>query len=93
MSTGKFQQLLEAYGMMTRQQRLFYPRNFKLSEEFIQALKKEMILQTKAGLEPEAFASKLNKALQFYIADFKKTRAAKRVNTEPEVEKKPAALK
>ncbi len=74
----KFQELLESYGMMTKQQRLFYPRNFKLSEEFIQALKKEMALQGKAGLEPEAFAAKLNKALQFYIADYKKTKAAKK---------------
>lgn len=69
----KFQQLLESYGMITRHQRLFYPRNFKLSEEFIQALKKEIIVQNKAGLEPGAFANKLNKALQFYIADYKKT--------------------
>lgn len=79
----KFQQLLESYGMMTKQQRLFYPRNFKLSEQFIQALKKELALQHRAGLEPEQFARKLNKALEFYIADFKRTGAARKVSTEP----------
>lgn len=84
----KFQQLLEAYGMMTKQQRLFYPRNFKLSEQFIQALKKEMVLQGKAGLEPEQFAKKLNKALEFYIADYKKMKTAKRAETTPPEVKK-----
>lgn len=80
MSTGKFQQLLESYGMLTRQQRLFYPRNFNLSSQFIENLKKEMELQSKAGMDPDLFARKLNKALQFYIADYKKIQAAKKVD-------------
>lgn len=80
MSTGKFQQLLESYGMLTRQQRLFYPRNFNLSSQFIDSLKKEMELQSKAGMDPDLFARKLNKALQFYIADYKKIQAAKKVD-------------
>lgn len=80
MSTGKFQQLLESYGMLTRQQRLFYPRNFNLSPDFIASLKKEMAQQSKAGMDPDLFARKLNKALQFYIADYKKIQAAKKVD-------------
>ena len=80
MSTGKFQQLLESYGMLTRQQRLFYPRNFNLSSQFIDSLKKEMELQSKAGMDPDLFARKLNKALQFYIADYKKIQSAKKVD-------------
>jgi hypothetical protein len=80
MSTGKFQQLLESYGMLTIQQRLFYPRNFNLSPEFIASLKKEMARQSKTGIEPDLFARKLNKALQFYIADYKKLQAAKKVD-------------
>jgi hypothetical protein len=79
MSTGKFQQLLEQYGMLTRQQRLFYPRNFKLSDTFIAALKKEIDMQTKAGMDPDEFVRKLNKALQFYIQDYKTLRKAKKV--------------
>jgi hypothetical protein len=66
--------------MLTTQQRLFYPRNFNLSPEFIASLKKEMARQSKTGIEPELFARKLNKALQFYIADYKKLQAAKKVD-------------
>ena len=79
----KFQDLLESYGMLTTQQRLFYPRNFNLSPEFVAALKKEMGSQIKAGLDPDLFAKKLFKALQFYVADFKKMAKAKRA--EPSV--------
>ena len=82
MSNGKFQQLLESYGMLTTQQRLFYPRNFKLSEQFVAMLKKEMESQIKAGLEPDEFARKLSKALQFYITDYKKAHKAKRVSSD-----------
>lgn len=76
----KFQQLLESYGMLTRQQRLFYPRNFNLSPEFIAALKKEMATQDKAGLDPDLFSRKLIKALQFYINDYKRMKGAKKVD-------------
>ena len=86
----KFQALLESYGMLTKQQRLFYPRNFKLSTEFIAALKREIATQTKAGLDPDDFTRKLNKALQFYVADFKKVAKAKLVKDEPV---QPASLK
>lgn len=74
----KFQELLEQYGMLTKQQRLFYPRNFTLSIEFIRALKKELESQTSAGMDPDMFAKKLNRALQFYIADYKKVKGAKK---------------
>lgn len=74
---SKFQQLLESYGMMTRSQRLFYPRNFNLSPEFINALKKELERQNKAGMDLALFERKLSKALQFFIADFKKMRGMK----------------
>lgn len=75
----KFQELLEQYGMLTKQQRLFYPRNFTLSVEFTRALKKELDTQVAAGMDPDTFAKKLNRALQFYIADYKKVRSAKKV--------------
>ena len=79
----KFQELMEQYGMLTKQQRLFYPRNFTLSTEFIRALKKELDTQVKAGMDPDVFAKKLNKALQFYIADYKKLGAAKKAEIVP----------
>lgn len=73
----KFQELLENYNMLTKQQRLFYPRNFKLSDKFVANLKNEMMMQDKAGIDPDMFARKLIKALQFYVADYKKTKKSK----------------
>ena len=90
----KFQELMEQYGMLTKQQRLFYPRNFALSNEFTQALKKELDTQVKAGMDPDMFVKKLNRALQFYVADYKKLQAAKTVQqvdtTQALNEKKPS---
>ena len=64
-----FQQLLEQYGMLKKEQRLFYPRNFNLSETFIKALKEEIRIQEKAGIDKKKFAQKLNRALQFHIGE------------------------
>jgi hypothetical protein len=86
----KFQELLKEYNMLTRQQRLFYPRNFKLSEKFIFALKQEMKSQDEAGITPDEFARKLIKALQFYVADYKKIKKAVAVS---KVDNLPSALK
>lgn len=67
----KFQELMEQYGMIKREQRMFYPKNFSLSERFLKALKEEMRLQEKAGIDKKKFAQKLNRALQFHIGDTK----------------------
>ena len=76
---------MEQYGMLTKQQRLFYPRNFTLSAEFTRALKKELEAQVAAGMDPDTFVKKLNKALQFYIVDYKKLRGAKKVEPTTDV--------
>ena len=73
----KFQELCEQYGMLKREQRMFYPKNFNLSEKFISALKEEIALQEKAGINANKFAHKLNRALQFHIDEHKKTPAPK----------------
>ena len=65
----KFQELMEQYGMLKKEQRLFYPRNFNLSETFIKALKEEIRKQEKVGIDKKKFAQKLNRALQFYIEE------------------------
>ena len=41
----KFQELMEQYGMIKREQRMFYPKNFSLSERFLKALREEMQIQ------------------------------------------------
>jgi len=73
----KFQELMEQYGMIKKEQRMFYPKNFNLSEGFLKALKAEIALQEKAGITPEKFSHKLNRALQFHISEHKKTPAPK----------------
>lgn len=60
---------MEQYGMLKKEQRLFYPRNFNLSETFIKALKEEIRKQEKVGIDKKKFAQKLNRALQFYIEE------------------------
>ncbi len=60
---------MEQYGMLKKEQRLFYPRNFNLSETFIKALKEEIRKQEKAGIDKKKFAQKLNRALQFHIEE------------------------
>ena len=60
---------MEQYGMLKKEQRLFYPRNFNLSETFIKALKEEIRIQEKAGIDKKKFAQKLNRALQFHIGE------------------------
>jgi hypothetical protein len=77
MSTGKFQQLMESYGMIKQEKRLFYPRNFNLSEKFLKALREELTMQEKAGVIPEKFSQKLNRALQFHITEHKAASAKK----------------
>ena len=63
----KFQELMEQYGMIKKEQRMFYPKNFNLSKSFIEALKREIKLQERAGIDKKQFANKLNRALQFHI--------------------------
>ena len=72
-----FEKLMEQYGMIKQEKRLFYPKNFNLSEGFLKALKAEIALQEKAGIDSKKFAHKLNRALQFHIYEHKKTPAPK----------------
>ena len=81
----KFQELMESYGMLKREQRLFYPRNFNLSPRFLAALKEELKMHSKSGLDARAFTAKLNKAIQFHITEY--TKNSKPVEKEPESKK------
>ena len=63
----KFQELMEQYGMIKKEQRMFYPKNFNLYKSFIEDLKREIKLQEIAGIDKKQFANKLNRALQFHI--------------------------
>jgi hypothetical protein len=69
-----FQDLLEQYNMIKKEQRMFYPKNFNLSESFLKALRAEIKLQEKHGIDAKKFASKLNRALQFHVDEHNKSK-------------------
>ena len=47
--------------------RMFYPRNFALSEEFINAFKAEYKRLQESGQKPKSLLEKINKALKFHL--------------------------
>lgn len=47
--------------------RQFYPRNFELSQEFIEAFKTEYKRLMESGQRPKALLEKINKALKFHV--------------------------
>ena len=47
--------------------RQFYPRNFELSEDFVNAFKAEYSRLLEGGQRPKALLEKINKALKFHI--------------------------
>jgi len=47
--------------------RQFYPRNFELSQEFVDAFKAEYKRLLEGGQRPKALLEKMNKALKFHI--------------------------
>jgi len=73
----KFQQLMESYGLIKQEKRMFYPRDFNLTKDFLKALTKELEVQEKAGITPEKFAHKLNRALQWHISDYSERKKQK----------------
>lgn len=65
----KTKQLLEGYGSIKVTSRLFYPRNFSLSDEFIQAFKREYARLRGLGIDDKRILGKLTKALHFHSRD------------------------
>lgn len=47
--------------------RQFYPRNFELSQEFLDAFKLEYKRLLESGQRPKALLEKMNKALKFHV--------------------------
>jgi hypothetical protein len=47
--------------------RQFYPRNFELSEDFVNAFKAEYRRLAESGQRPKALLEKINKALKFHV--------------------------
>ena len=59
-----YKNILENYSSIVKKQRLFYPRNFELSPEFIKAFQKEFTrLKQIYGNNGSDILRKINKAL------------------------------
>jgi len=65
----KYQAILENYGSIKTVNRIFYPRNFNLSLEFVSAFKKEFCRLQSIGIDKKRILSKMNKALHFHCRD------------------------
>ena len=61
-----FSSLTESY-LKVPARRLFYPRNLKLSETFVDAFRGEYKRLVDEGHDPKRLMKSFNKALQFHI--------------------------
>jgi hypothetical protein len=65
----KIEELNEGFKSILYKKREFYPKNFKLSEEFVKAFKTEYKRLLDEGIEPKKALLRLNKALLFHTAN------------------------
>lgn len=61
--------ILESYKSILTKRRMFYPRNFALSPEFLSAFKKEIKNLKKQGIKENQILDKLSKALNFHVKE------------------------
>lgn len=67
MKLNKFDSVLESFTPIKVTSRLFYPRKFALSEEFIKTFKQEYTKLIKEGQNPKHLQDRIFKALRFHI--------------------------
>ena len=65
----KANSILENYGSILTKSRMFYPRNFSLSKEFINAFKKEVARLKAENIGEKDIVRKITKALAFHVKD------------------------
>jgi hypothetical protein len=63
---AKYSQLLEGFKPLKTVKRTFYPRNFQLSEDFVDSFKKEYKRLLDEGIHPTKALSRIAKALIFH---------------------------
>jgi len=64
---SNFKSLVENYNSIVFKRRMFFPRNFNLSDEFCSSLKKEIARLKKENLKDSQIVEKLSKALHFLV--------------------------
>jgi len=62
----KLEALAESFKSIKYVKREFYPKNFNLSEDFVNAFRREYRRLIDEGIEPRKALVKLNKALLFH---------------------------
>jgi hypothetical protein len=65
----KCDELLEGFNFIRTIKREFYPKNFKLSENFVKAFKDEYKRLIDEGHHPRKAIAKINKALLFHTSN------------------------
>jgi len=63
---NKFEELLENFNCIRTVRREFYPKNFRLSEDFVKSFKSEYVRLVKEGNHPRKVLARINKALLFH---------------------------
>jgi hypothetical protein len=63
----KVNTVLESYGSILTKSRMFYPRNFNLSPEFVNAFKKEVTRLKAEKVSDRDILRKITKALHFHL--------------------------
>ena len=61
-----FKKLNENYSSLKFYKRVFYPRNLKLSEDFVNSFKKEFKRLIDEGHNPKHIINQISKALMFH---------------------------
>lgn len=57
---------MEGFGSILLKKRMFYPRNFQLSDNFTKSLKTEIQRLKKEGVSDSKIIEKLGKCIRFY---------------------------
>lgn len=57
---------MENFGSIVLKKRMFYPRNFNLTDDFTKALKKEIQRLKKEGISESKIIEKLAKCIRFH---------------------------
>jgi len=64
---NEYDKVLESFGYLRTVKKEFYPKNFKLSEEFVKSFKSEYKRLVGEGLHPKLALARINKALMFHV--------------------------
>ena len=63
----EYEQIIESFSFIKTIKKEFYPKNLRLSEDFIKAFKTEYKKLVDEGCHPRKALARINKALMFYI--------------------------